>query len=1127
MNKLFGLSMDTIMYVLVALLVLSLVSLAYVALTNRIMFKMGLRNIPRRRAQTTLIVIGLMLSTLIISAAFTTGDTVDRSMTSQVYGVLGELDEIVELSPAGETDFEDPTLAFLREQTFPQAIGEQIARTLPQSQVIELAVPAFSGLAVGINPGERLSSPEFNIVGLHPAFTGELRDIQALDGRVLSVSDLAQDELYLNESAAKDLNAEAGDTVLVSVGERTVPFRVKEVVKDRRFGGAGGISVRREGAVVPLSVAQELFGAPGRVTMVMVSNVGDARGGYRHAAQAREDIEAVLAPLRTANPELAQLGVNEIKKTGVDIAELAANFLTTIFLVFGLFSIGAGILLIFLIFVMLAAERKSEMGMSRAIGSRRRDIIETFLAEGMAYNIAAAAVGAFLGVLISFLISRGMASLFASLEIDISPYVTPRSLIISYCLGVVLTFFTVTFSSWRVSNINIVRAIRDIPEPPPPGPMWGSRGKLAVVRDVFFRPADRSAWLRRLGAFAVFVVVAVSLSGPSLAPLFLLALAGMWGMYVRWPRSGSLLGRLWSTFLRGLWAPVRWVGELAGIVQPGVLFVLIGIFMTLQGNAMGTASFSAFFLLGGLSLIPLGLAFIARSLGANPRVAYTLVGIYLIYIWELDNPIWDIAEAIVGDMRGESLLVYIFGEVSGDIELFFLSGVMVTLAATFLVVYNADIILGPLTRAGRGLGALLPTLKMAVAYPLANRTRTGMTMAMFCLVVFALTVMSSLSYNFEKIALSDASLGGWDIQVEEHPSSPIGDLTAALRAANSPATGDIEAVGNLAVATRFRASACEQRPGNSCQQTLIAEDGFDPYLVTGVDRSFVDNSRIKLQIRASGYADDEAVWQALGSGGNFAIVDLNAIAAQSFGLGFIEGIDLNRSSFEPVTVSLADRLSGRRTQVQVIGVIEQNASQLFPGVHVSSATFSTLFETADTHRFVVRTKPGTNNTETARQIESALLESGAQAEALIDILREFTAIQTGFFRLIQGFMGLGLVVGVAAVGVIAFRTVVERRQQIGMLRAIGYTRGMVGLTFLIESAFIAFMGVLSGLVFALILAWQLITEEFTTAGNPTFYIPWVQLLIIAGFAFGFALIMTLIPARQAAQIPIAQALRYE
>ena len=60
-------------------------------------------------------------------------------------------------------------------------------------------------------------------------------------------------------------------------------------------------------------------------------------------------------------------------------------------------------------------------------------------------------------------------------------------------------------------------------------------------------------------------------------------------------------------------------------------------------------------------------------------------------------------------------------------------------------------------------------------------------------------------------------------------------------------------------------------------------------------------------------------------------------------------------------------------------------------------------------------------------------------------------------------MGIGLFVGIAAVGVIAFRTVVERRQQIGMLRAIGYTRRAVALSFLMESSFIALLGILSGI----------------------------------------------------------------
>ena len=52
-------------------------------------------------------------------------------------------------------------------------------------------------------------------------------------------------------------------------------------------------------------------------------------------------------------------------------------------------------------------------------------------------------------------------------------------------------------------------------------------------------------------------------------------------------------------------------------------------------------------------------------------------------------------------------------------------------------------------------------------------------------------------------------------------------------------------------------------------------------------------------------------------------------------------------------------------------------------------------------------------------------------------------------------MGLGLIVGVAALGVISARAVVERRQQIGVLRAIGFRRRMVQAAFLLESSFVA------------------------------------------------------------------------
>ena len=76
--------------------------------------------------------------------------------------------------------------------------------------------------------------------------------------------------------------------------------------------------------------------------------------------------------------------------------------ITSFFLLLGLFSIASGVMLIFMIFVMLAAERKAEMGMARAVGAQRGNLVQSFVSEGMAYNLIAGAVGAALGVAAAF-----------------------------------------------------------------------------------------------------------------------------------------------------------------------------------------------------------------------------------------------------------------------------------------------------------------------------------------------------------------------------------------------------------------------------------------------------------------------------------------------------------------------------------------------------------------------------------------------------------------------------------------------------------------------------------------------------------------------------------------------------
>ena len=125
-------------------------------------------------------------------------------------------------------------------------------------------------------------------------------------------------------------------------------------------------------------------------------------------------------------------------------------------------------------------------------------------------------------------------------------------------------------------------------------------------------------------------------------------------------------------------------------------------------------------------------------------------------------------------------------------------------------------------------------------------------------------------------------------------------------------------------------------------------------------------------------------------------------------------------------------------------------------------------------------------------------------------------------------MALGLLVGIAGLGVIAFRSVVERRQQIGMLRAIGYQRATVTLTFLLESSFVAVTGILSGVVGGAVLARNLLTSDsFTEGAAIHFAMPWPEVITIVAVAFACSLLMTWWPSRGASRVPVAEALRYE
>jgi putative ABC transport system permease protein len=126
-------------------------------------------------------------------------------------------------------------------------------------------------------------------------------------------------------------------------------------------------------------------------------------------------------------------------------------------------------------------------------------------------------------------------------------------------------------------------------------------------------------------------------------------------------------------------------------------------------------------------------------------------------------------------------------------------------------------------------------------------------------------------------------------------------------------------------------------------------------------------------------------------------------------------------------------------------------------------------------------------------------------------------------------MGLGLIVGVAALGVISARAVVERRQHIGVLRALGFRRGMVQAAFLLESTFLALTSIVVGTGLGLLLAYNIIDDSRRQRSwaDLTLVVPWTNLMIIFLIVLVVALAATLVPALRASRIHPAEALRYE
>src|SRR5579863_9185337 len=437
MTQLFGIPIDTLTTILLITTAVIIGGTLLLAVTNAIFFKIGVRNIPRRRAQMLLIVFALMLSTTLLTGVLTTGDVITATAQTVAVYNLGSVDQTI-------------TGGYFDDYVYYRTISH--ARSDPDIKAVAGALVENNLLVADIT--SRQVRSKVTALAIIPGSEQGFGGMQGDNGKGhYTIAELALNEVYLNHESAQLLNAHAGDTLYLY--SQRWPGRRYEVFVSAVLADGGLIGQ------TPYILAQnktflQIEGLRDAISEVYIAQRSDADvNGVDISEKVKHDLQRWIP---------AGLHVNAVKEQGVQLSQLADDIFSRIFDLFALFALAIGLLLIFLIFVLLAAERRAEMGMARAIGVQRRHLVLMYLFEGTVYDLISSFIGLLIGAGAGVLLSLFLAPILARFNFPLKVALQPRSLVIAFCLGVIFTFFSVGVSAWLVSRMTVVDALRNLPE---------------------------------------------------------------------------------------------------------------------------------------------------------------------------------------------------------------------------------------------------------------------------------------------------------------------------------------------------------------------------------------------------------------------------------------------------------------------------------------------------------------------------------------------------------------------------------------------------------------------------------------------------------------------------------------
>lgn len=172
-------------------------------------------------------------------------------------------------------------------------------------------------------------------------------------------------------------------------------------------------------------------------------------------------------------------------------------------------------------------------------------------------------------------------------------------------------------------------------------------------------------------------------------------------------------------------------------------------------------------------------------------------------------------------------------------------------------------------------------------------------------------------------------------------------------------------------------------------------------------------------------------------------------------------------------------------------------------------------EVVGSRYFLIETESLESADIVARQLESGLNDYGFDTESVSGRLAGFLAVQNTYLSTFQMLGGLGLLVGTFGLAAVMVRNVVERRREIALLRAIGFTQWRISRITLFENNVLLLWGIVLGAGSAIL---AMLPHLRSTGGD----LPWQSLVATLVTVMIVGMLACVFAVRAASKISIRE-----